>query len=397
MLQLHDRRSFIRSAAGAVFIAILMNMNGFFSGSPLKIALNILILATYIIRFVYRGFWQTRRKSLVFVALAAAETAAGMIFYHENVLLYFLAIIVVTTTIRLVLGTKRIPMLAVMITIAGLYTAFGDESLSSFVSFVIIAVFFFFTVQSRRQRDAINEENKRNLVELQEAYVHLQEASVTSMRGAVMDERTRIAREIHDAVGHSLTSLIVQMQALRYMIVKDPERAEQSLAGMLEVARQGLQDIRTSVHSLADDRTMSGLASIKAQLARMEATANITYSFEAKLPEEEITVENATLLFRLMQEAITNIVRHSEAEYVDVRVWSEEERIVLIVQDNGKANASEAVREGFGLKTMRARLEEAGGRLTFGAAVPNGFQIRAELPISVAEEETKETKEEIRR
>ncbi|AZN39029.1 sensor histidine kinase [Paenibacillus albus] len=390
MQQLQDRRSFIRMAAGSVFITFLMNMNEFFSGSPFKIALNLLVLATYISRFAFRSFWQTRRMSLVFVAIAAAETAAGMIFYKENVLLYFLAIIVVTTTIRIALAPTRIPMLAAMIVIAGLYTAFGDVSLISFISFVIIVVFFYFNVQSRRQRDTIYEENKRNLAELQEAYVHLQEASVTSMRGAVLDERTRIAREIHDAVGHSLTSLIVQMQALRYMIAKDPERAEQSLAGMLEVARQGLQDIRTSVHSLADDRTMSGLAPIKAQLARMEATTSITYSFEAELPEEEITGENAALLFRLMQEAITNIVRHSEAKHVEVQVLAAGERIVLIVRDNGKVDAGDKVREGFGLKTMRARLEEVGGRLTFGAAEPHGFQIRAELPMSAAEEEPKE-------
>ncbi|REE83910.1 signal transduction histidine kinase [Paenibacillus taihuensis] len=393
--QLQDRRFFIRSAAGAIFIAILMHMNGFFTGSPVKIALNVLILATYISRFVFRGFWQTRRMSLVFVALAAAETLAGMIWYDENVLLYFLTVIVITTTIRLSLSTKRIPMLAAMIIVAGMYTAFGGESVINFLSFVIIAIFFFFIVQSRRQRDAIYEENKRNLAELQEAYVHLQEASVTSMRNAVLDERTRIARDIHDAVGHSLTSLIVQMQALRYMIAKDPVQAEQSLGGMLEVARQGLQDIRTSIHALADDRSMSGLAPIKAQLARMEATAAITYSLEAELHEDGITAEHATLLFAVMQEAITNIVRHSEATHVDVRIFSEGGRIVLVVRDNGKANvdadANEAVLEGFGLKTMRARLEEAGGCLTFGAAEPQGFQIRAELqPLSEAEEEAKE-------
>lgn len=389
MQQLQDRRFYIRSAAGAVFIAILMTMNGFFAGSPVKIALNALILATYISRFAFRDFWRTKRMSVAFVTIAALETAVGVAWYNESVLLYFLAVIVVTTVIRLSFAPTRVPLLAAMIVIAGLYTAFGDVSLISFVSFVIIAVFFYFNVQSRRQRDVIYEENKRNLAELQEAYAHLQEASVTSMRNAVMDERTRIAREIHDAVGHSLTSLIVQMQALRYMIAKDPAQAEQSLAGMLEVARQGLQDIRTSVHALADDRTTSGLAPIKAQLARMEATAAITSSLAAELPEEEITAEYATLLFSVMQEAITNIVRHAEATHVDVRLFAEGGQIVLIVLDNGKVSQEEAVREGFGLKTMRARLEEAGGRLTYGTADPHGFQIRAELPpMSAADEES---------
>lgn len=377
-----DRRYNIRAVAGLILIASFMHMNDFFTGSPAKIALNILIYATFVSRFLLRDFWRTTRMSIVFVVLAALETAAGMIWFDEKALVYFLAVIIVTTFIRLFLAPKRVPLLATLVVIAGIYAAFGNVNVLNFSSFVIITVFFYINVQSRRQRDVIFEENKRNLVELQEAYAHLQEASVTSMRNAVLDERTRIARDIHDAVGHSLTSLIVQMQALRYMIAKDPSQAEQSLSGMLEVARQGLQDIRTSVHALADDRSVSGLAPLRALLVRMEATTSIRYSFESELPEEEIAAADATLLFSIMQEAITNMVRHAKATQVDVRLKQEAGSIALNIRDNGQAVAGVEVREGFGLKMMRARLEEDGGKLTVGAIEPHGFEIHALLPSS---------------
>ncbi|PWW00891.1 signal transduction histidine kinase [Paenibacillus cellulosilyticus] len=391
MDQNNDRRTNIRAAVGAILIAILMHMNDFFTGAPIRIALNILIYATFVSRFLLRDFWRTPRMSIVFVVLAALETAAGIIWFEEKVLIYFLAVIIVTTAIRLSLGPRRVPLLATMITVAGVYAAFGHVNVLSFTSFVIITIFFYINVQSRRQRDAIFEENKRNLVELQEAYTHLQEASVTSMHNAVLDERTRIARDIHDAVGHSLTSLIVQMQALRYMIAKDPAQAEQSLTGMLEVARQGLQDIRTSVHALADDRSVSGLAPLRALLARMEATTAITYDFQADaLTEEDVDAADSTLLFSIMQEAITNIVRHARATHVRVRISQKAGRIVLHIRDNGHAVADEPIQEGFGLKMMRARLEEGGGILKVGAGEPHGLEITAELPIGAADTEMRE-------
>ncbi|SFI77555.1 Signal transduction histidine kinase [Paenibacillus sp. UNC496MF] len=385
-MDLQDRRFVIRAAAVTVFIALLMHLNGFFAGSPVKIALNVLIWATFVSRFVLRAFWQPRAMSIAFVGLVALETAAGIIWFKENVLIYYLAAIVVTTAIRLFLGPRRVPLLAAMIAVTLLYTALGEVNLTSFASFVIIAVFFYVNVRSRRERDSAYEANKRHLAELQEAYAHLQEASAASMRNAVLDERARIARDIHDAVGHSLTSLIVQMQALRYMIAQDPAQAEQSLSGMLGVARQGLQDIRTSVHALADDRAVSGLAPLRALLARMEATAGVGYAFRSELAEDEAGEADGALLFSVLQEAITNLVRHSGATRADVRLYRENGRIVLLVRDDGRAGAAGGVREGFGLKTMRARLEEQGGRLTWRAAEPHGFEIKAELPDGSGEE-----------
>ncbi|QHT59057.1 sensor histidine kinase [Paenibacillus lycopersici] len=375
----------LRPIFGFIVIISLMYANGFYSGSALRNALVIVISATYASRFIFREFWRPKRRSIVFIALLTLETAAGIYWYHETALVYFYAIVVLTTVTQLTFTQPRIPLLATMIVITGVYTALGDVNLLTFVSFAVISGFFYLNVRSRRQRDNAYEQNKRHLAELQEAYAHLQEASVTSMRNAILDERTRIARDIHDAVGHSLTSLIVQMQAMRYMIGKDPAQAEQTLEGMLAVARQGLKDIRSSVHALADDRSVSGLKPLTALLDRMETTASIGYSFRAELQEEDATAADYTLLYSVLQEAVTNIIRHSGATNVEVRLYPNADRIVLRIRDNGgakaeTADAARAVQEGFGLRMMRAKLEERGGTLTYGLARPHGFEMIAELP-----------------
>jgi signal transduction histidine kinase len=352
--------------------------------------LNVLIAATYASRFILRDFWRSRRMSLTFIGLITLETAAGILWYDEKELIYCYAIVVLSTVVRLTFAEPRVPLLATMILIAGTYTALGNVDVISFVSFTVISVFFYINVRSRRQRDSMYEQNKRHLVELQEAYAHLQEASVMSMQNAILDERTRIARDIHDAVGHSLTSLIVQMQAMRYMIRKDPAQAEQSLEGMITVARQGLNDIRSSVHALADDRSVSGLLPLTTLLARMESTTEISYSFHTELNDDDATVTDCALLYSVLQEAITNIIRHSGATHVDVNLYWEAEYVVLRIRDNGSTNTTDTLHEGFGLQMMQARLEERGGRLFYGVVQPHGFEIKAELPINGGDEESED-------
>lgn len=374
----------LRPLIGFVVIVAVMYANGFFAGSTLRIAMNVFITATYASRFIFRTFWQPERKTIAFLALVTLETAVGIYGYGETSLIYFNAIIALTTVTRLIFAQARIPLLATMIIITGVYTALGDVNVTTFLSFAAISAFFYINIRSRRQRDNMYEQNKRHLADLQEAYAHLQEASADSMRNAVLDERTRIARDIHDAVGHSLTSLIVQMQAMRYMIGNDPAQAGQSLEGMLAVARQGLKDIRSSVHALADDRSVSGVTPLKALLERMEATASIRYSFRAELGNDGASDADYALLYSVLQEAVTNIIRHSSASHVEVDLIRDRGRIVLRIQDDGSAGVT-AAQEGFGLRMMRARLEERGGRLTYGTAQPHGFKLMAELPVGSLE------------
>nr|WP_238357838.1 sensor histidine kinase [Cohnella zeiphila] len=207
------------------------------------------------------------------------------------------------------------------------------------------------------------------------------------MRNAVLEERTRIAGEIHDSVGHSLTSLIVQMQALRYRVKQDPEGSVQALDEMLTVARQGLQDIRNSVHAMAGDPSLPGIAALRALLARADASASIECSFETDLTDEDLDTAAFETLYRVLQEAVTNVIRHSRATRVEVRLSEKRGGLRLSIRDNGIAEPGQPFEEGFGLRMMRRRLEETGGSLHVTAQSPHGLMIVAELPEPEAREE----------
>ncbi|MCS7461935.1 sensor histidine kinase [Paenibacillus doosanensis] len=382
-----------KPAAGSAVLFFLMNANRLFQGEPLQTALNLVVWASFtVILFIPK----TRRtKSLTTAALGIVllETAVGLIWFQEIKLIYFVAILLFAAAVRLSLSRTQAPAVMVVLVTAAIYARFGRDDLFSIISFIFFAAVLYFFIRSRMQRNQMNEMNKRHLAELQDAYDQLQQASATAMQYAVLEERTRIARDIHDAVGHSLTSLIVQLQALRYMVKDDPQRAGESLDGMLSVARQGLQDIRTSVHALADNRSVPGITALKSLLARMEATASIRYALHTDLTDEDMPAEGYETLFRVLQEAITNVIRHSRATKLDVSLVKESGCLVMTIRDNGIAEADCEIREGYGLRTMKTRLTEQGGSLQIAAAEPSGLKIVATIPYA-AERDRDEQEQE---
>lgn len=375
-----DYRAYGRPLASAAVIFVLMYANRLFH-TPLPQALfNAAVWASFSgILFISKAWW-TKTRAAIAGGILAVECAAGIIWFQETKLLFFCAILLFAAALRLSFSRAQAPVLAVMAVTAALYVRYGRADLFSLLSFLLLAGVLYFFIRSRIQRNEMHEQNKRHLVELQDAYEQLQAASATAMQNAVLEERTRIAREIHDAVGHSLTSLIVQMQALRYMMKENPLQAGQSLEGMLVVARQGLQDIRTSVHALADNRTVPGMTVLKSLLSRMEASASIRYTFEAGLSDEEVGGEAFETLFRVLQEAITNVIRHSRATLLEVALSREADTIVMRIRDNGVLEKGHEIREGFGLRLMKTRLEEKGGSLRYRIVEPNGFELVAAVP-----------------
>ncbi|MBW7453631.1 sensor histidine kinase [Paenibacillus sepulcri] len=375
-----DYRSYGKPFASAAVIFFLMNTNRMFEAPLPQIGIHLVIWATFSgILFIPKTWW-TITRAVIAASLLIIECAIGIIWFQEMKLLYFIAILLFAAALRQSLLKGRNTAIAVMFITATLYIRFGHADLFNLVSFILLAIVLYFFIRSRIQRNEIHEMNKRHLEELQDAYEQLQDASATALQNAILEERTHIAREIHDAVGHSLTSLIVQMQALRYMMKEDPVQAGQSLEGMLGVARQGLQDIRSSVHALAGNRTIPGIAALKSLLSRMEAAASIAYRFHTDLQDEDVSAEVYETLFPVLQESITNVMRHSRATLLEVGLGRDGDNIVMRIRDNGVLADDYKISEGFGLRVMKARLEEKGGSLSYRIAEQDGFEITATIP-----------------
>ena len=226
--------------------------------------------------------------------------------------------------------------------------------------------------------DELNAANR----ELQQTYAALQEATVHSMRYAALAERTRLAQDIHDGLGHQLTSLIVQLQALEVMLPGDPVQAAGVVPGMLEVARKAMAEVHQAVRTWREEETSDGLVALQGLVSQSAAHAPFTLTFTQDQDLSDWSVDLSVALYRILQEALTNVLRHAQASAVEVRVQEQADHVILIVSDDGRYAGSPPLIPGYGIKGMMERCQILGGTCQILQNRPHGLNLRVSIPIT---------------
>ncbi|MCU5002949.1 sensor histidine kinase [Bacillus tropicus] len=246
---------------------------------------------------------------------------------------------------------------------------------------ILMITGIYVSVRSTSKLKEAYQKNQKQLKELDEAHAELQETTLLSMRYAAFAERTKLAREIHDGLGHQMTSLIVQLQALKIMLKKNPSAANESVDDLLKVARKGMEEIRTAVRDWTSDEKDLGLTSLKGLISQVQANSLLKIEFIHSEKISEWTMEESTILYRILQESLTNILRHSHADSVIVSVIEIDAVVSLSVADNGIFKGDKELELGFGLNGMKKRCESVGGSCSFTLNEPKGLRVEARIPI----------------
>lgn len=380
-MDFEKKHRWLRSLPGIFILFFVMSKTGQFTGNPWLLTDRIIIFLIYVSFFVLPKTWWNPVRIIVTTITLSILVIFSLLLQNNQISIYMLIVLTIPATYIFKYPAYFYYLSAVLIEMFLLLVAFGHnymQSLSLIIMFISIAL----SLRARVNRQEAYRLSQLHLSELEKAHKELQQAAVTTMQHAVLDERTRIAREIHDAVGHSLTSLIVQLQALRYMIESDPAQAKQSVEEMLTVARQGLTDIRISVHALAADRSALGITPLQALVSKMNATNGLNCTFTANTLAEDIPAETGSVLFKVLQEAMTNILKHSQATKVEVDVSVSGNKCIMSIKDNGQFTEAGPFLEGFGMKSMRERVQEAAGILEFRPGNPSGLVITTIIPIA---------------
>lgn len=251
-----------------------------------------------------------------------------------------------------------------------------NAALISQLLFNIFALAFLITLLNYGKLQQ-EERRKSQLLyrELVEAYRRLEELSREKEKAAVLEERNRIARDMHDALGHRLTSLIMQLEMGKQALKKNPEEVGEVLERCARGAREALADTRKVVKALKGKESID-IEHIRKMLDEFKGDTGI--EIKANLPPLKLSLEEVTALYRVIQEAVTNAVRHGKATRISVDVNEEGKKLKLYVRDNGTGGE---YKEGFGISGMRKRFEELGGTLRINAG--NGFEVIGEFERSV--------------
>ena len=393
---------FITALAGYIFTLLTtqpLTMSGFLAFT----AANVLWFACFILLTSFSDAFTTNQVHLLMLGLAVATFwAVALIFVGMS--LDWLLPVVTIVVFMLVYPTRSALLLGGMIALGTmlllLIASLGlppvtilQNQLTLAPALLYAFTFPLFMRQQRQQR----ERAEALVVELEAAQEQLQAHADQVEELAVTRERNRMAREIHDTLGHYLTILAVQLEtALKLEEHHDP-RLHEELVEARRAAAESLAEVRRSVSALRPTDL--------SRLTLTEALARLVREFESVLPETEIILdaeddidrlapEVRVTLYRCVQEALTNIRKHAQATKVLVRLRVDGEvdtnadgtpdsgQVELTVLDNGPhpANGAKETSSGFGLQGIRERIALVGGSVAAGPEPGAGWRVEVRLP-----------------
>ncbi len=196
---------------------------------------------------------------------------------------------------------------------------------------------------------------------------------------AVVEERNRLSREIHDGLGASLSSLIIQSEYL-HNLAKEPE-LKSEIEELKEVAEESIDELRRSISMMRDDFDLVPSLEDYCQNFGQRTGLQVRFEVTGKLPR--LDGELQLTAFRVLQEAMTNVRKHARAERVDVELIYAEEKLRLVVADDGRGFDFKGDLQGhYGLGNMRERARRYGGGVEIVSSQGQGCRIVFEIPIS---------------
>ncbi|WP_313321009.1 histidine kinase [Stenotrophomonas sp.] len=262
-------------------------------------------------------------------------------------------------------------LLVSQLTVLPVYSMLGFslfEALMQSLLYGGFSLFIFVTSLVARQQTQAREEQRRLNAELRATRLLLAES-------ARVNERTRISRELHDLLGHHLTALSLNLEVAGHIT---EGQAQEHVRQAHTLAKLLLTDVREAVSQLRESGAIDLAAALR-PLAERVPSLQIHLDIAEPLNVED--PERAHVMLRCTQEIITNAVRHAGARNLWIKVVKDDGQIVIDAHDDGIGGDDDAIMPGNGLRGMRERLDQLGGRLDVSARRGEGFFLRASLPV----------------
>jgi signal transduction histidine kinase len=292
-----------------------------------RYVINYFLYALYIIAIIEAGFLYDFKKSKYIIALILMSSS-----YHY-----------------VVLYTYR-PNMGIV-----------SEIIFMVLIYALIILSLYFLQVANKEREKQRQLNEQ-LLESNRKLENLTRLAV----------KTEIARDIHDTFGHDMMGLIMQIEMADLMVKQDPEKAKGMLKDAKTSARQGMQTIRKVVETLRSDEGDIVSETIDDLLKRFSNKGDVKLDIEVDEKIYDYPKKIHDVMYRTIQESITNAMRHGEASHITVWLSCQGNYINFRIKDNGKG--AETLNFGYGLKGMQERLSEFGGQVRFKSQ--DGFEVK---------------------
>jgi len=263
----------------------------------------------------------------------------------------------------------------------------GFFNIVNSTNMLVFIIYCIYVIQNQRgtidEVNSLYEQLRKANEDLQQANEQLKEYSKLMEKMGETKERNRLAREIHDTLGHTLTGISAGIDACITMVEKNPQETKKQLEIISKVTREGINEIRRSVNKLRPDalERLNLESAIHQMIIETELMTNTHVYFESDVnlhfaPDEEDAI------YRVIQESLTNAIRHGKASRIWVNIKGGEGEVILTVRDNGIG--CKDMKKGFGTRHIMERIKMLNGTVEFDGT--NGFIVTARIPIRWGEE-----------
>lgn len=268
----------------------------------------------------------------------------------------------------------------------------GSKNILNSLNMMIFITYIILHIQKQFNEKnkilSLNEKLNMTNEELRQANLLLKTYAKEVEKAAATRERNRLAREIHDTLGHSLTGIITGIEACTALIDAAPDATKMQLKVIADVARQGMTDVRRSVKALRPDALEKmHLADALAQMIdEIQTATNVKIQYQCSASLSCFSEDEEDIIYRIVQESITNSMRHGKATNIQITISRNYNMLNLSIQDNGVG--CDKVEKGFGLHHMEERLALLNGSLSYNGE--HGFTLNAGIPIRWGTEENED-------
>lgn len=276
----------------------------------------------------------------------------------------------------------------------GYYDSIYQQYLLGFYNILVsvnIIVFILYCINVVRDQrvtidevNALYEELSKVNKDLENANIQLQEYSTITEKMGETRERNRLAREIHDTLGHTLTGISAALDACITTVEKSPGETKRQLEVISNVTREGIMEVRRSVRQLRPDalERLTLEHAITKMITDLNSVTNTKIFFDSGKVKLKFAADEEDAIYRVIQESITNAMRHGKASKVWVRIREAGGEIVLTIKDNGAG--CKKIEKGFGTRHIEERIDLLNGKVELDGT--DGFTVTVKIPIRWGEE-----------
>lgn len=346
---------------------------------------SIIFVLLFIINNNLRLFYFRNDKLIIFsMIVELIIVPIAYLNFGGSILFYLIGLTIDAFTLKY---EKVKYMFLVVILLILLSSKFNKNLESGFINLVIMFIFIILLnyisrlhstkIEAQRLYDKLRV-SEENLIETK---TYLEECLTSIEELTVLKERNRISREIHDSVGHSLSTALIQLSAMESIADKEGSMLKSMAGNLREFINDSFQDVKKAVSELKSDDydNYRGIIRIQELCKNFEKMSGVKVNIILSKGNWTLSTKQSTHLYRITQEVLSNALRHGKASKVKVIMNFTESDFVISFKDNGIG--TNIIKEsGFGLKNIRERAEEIDGVIDVSSEVGKGFFIKIVIP-----------------